>query len=75
MRSLLGTTSYFYEVVVLKLRTAPIGAALSFRILPVIRRYLFTTNGLEVVEVRGGAEVHHLPRGETHFQNNYFAEM
>ena len=37
MRALLGTASRFCEVVVFKLRTAPIGTALSLRILRVIR--------------------------------------
>ena len=38
IRALLGTASHFCEVVVLKLRTLPIGTALSLRTLRLIRR-------------------------------------
>ena len=38
IRALLETASHFCEVVVLKLRTVPIGTALGLRILRVIRR-------------------------------------
>ena len=39
IRALLGTASHFCEVVVLNLRTVPIGTALSLRILRVIRHF------------------------------------
>jgi len=38
IRALLGTASHFYEVVVFKVRTVPIGTALSLRTLRVIFR-------------------------------------
>jgi len=51
IRALLRAASHFCEVVVLKLRTVPIGTALSLRILRVIRR------GAQAIRKRGVAVI------------------
>ena len=51
MRALLGTASNLCEVVVLKLRTVPLGTALNLRIIRVVRR------GAQAMYKRGGAVI------------------
>ena len=51
MRALFGTAAHFCKVVVLNLGTLPIGAALSLRILQVIRR------GAQATYKRGAAVI------------------